>query len=270
MTPALRPAGTATGEQMARRALGYAARGWPVFPCRPGSKEPATRHGFKDASTDPDQIRRWWQHDPAANLAIATGAPGPDVLDVDQHGPAGNGFADYRRLRSAGLLDGTFALVATPSGGLHAYFTGSSQPCGRLARHHIDFKAAGGYVLAPPSLVQGHLYRLIARRPDPGPVDWPALTRLLEPQQPRSIGPARPEARDPGHLVAWVARLTEGNRNSGLFWAACRAVEAGEPGLLDDIAAAAAATGLGTREISRTIASARRAGAQRSGPEAER
>ena len=42
---------------------------------------------------------------PTANLAIATGQPGPDVLDVDQHGPAGNGFAalqpaQARRARS--------------------------------------------------------------------------------------------------------------------------------------------------------------------------
>jgi len=70
---------------LVRFALEYAGRGWPVFPCRPGRKEPATRHGFLDATTDPDQIRAWWRRDPAANLAIATGLPGPDVLDVDRH-----------------------------------------------------------------------------------------------------------------------------------------------------------------------------------------
>jgi hypothetical protein len=67
------------------RALKCAERGWPVFPCRAGTKEPATTHGFDDATTDPDQIRAWWDRWPGANLAIATGAPGPDVLDVD-HG----------------------------------------------------------------------------------------------------------------------------------------------------------------------------------------
>jgi Bifunctional DNA primase/polymerase, N-terminal len=40
------------------------------------------RHGFRDATTDPDQIRRWWRRQPDANLAIATGAPSPDVLDA--------------------------------------------------------------------------------------------------------------------------------------------------------------------------------------------
>src|SRR6266568_8600113 len=88
-----------------RHALAYAWYGWPVFPCKPGSKEPATRHGFRDATTDPNQIRQWWQTLPRANLAIATGSPGPDVLDVDRHGSPGNGFAAYNKLKSAGLLD---------------------------------------------------------------------------------------------------------------------------------------------------------------------
>ncbi len=133
------------------RALAYAARGWPVFPCQAGGKAPATRHGFHDATTDPDQIRWWWGHQPAANVAIATGAPGPDVLDVDQRGQSGSGFASYNRLRRAGLLDGVFAIVATPGGGLHAYLPGSGQASGRLPGHHLDFKARGGYIVAPPS-----------------------------------------------------------------------------------------------------------------------
>jgi hypothetical protein len=108
------------------RALAYARRGWPVFPCQPGSKVPATRHGFHDASTDWRQIERWWSRQPDANVAIATGAPGPDVLDVDQHGRAGNGFAAYDRLMDAGLVVQPSAVVITPNGGLHAYFTGSS------------------------------------------------------------------------------------------------------------------------------------------------
>jgi hypothetical protein len=249
---------TATCNGIVTTALGYAARGWPVFPCQPGGKEPATRHGFRDASTDPAQIRRWWHRQPAANLAIATGAPGPDVLDVDHHGPAGDGFTAWHQLKTAGLVRGTTVLVATPSGGLHAYFTGTSQACGRLPGRHLDFKSAGGYILAPPSRIAGNPYRLLTEgRAGGGVLDWADVTALLDPRpEPRER--SLPMQADPARLAAWVERLQEGNRNNGLFWAACRAIETGQPGILTDLAAAAATTGLPDREIQRTIASARR------------
>ncbi len=240
-------------------ALAYAARGWPVFPCQPGGKEPATRHGFRDASTDPGRIRTWWNHRPAANVAIATGSAGPDVLDVDQHGQAGNGFDAYRQIARTGLLGGAIAIVATPNGGLHLYFTGTRQPSGRLIRHHLDFKAAGGYVLAPPSHVGGRPYRLLCKSDTKGRVlDWAAVTYLLEPHCGQAQRNWVGAPADAVRLVAWVERLEEGNRNSGLFWAACRAIESGQEHMLENLAAAAATTGLPDREITRTIISARR------------
>lgn len=48
------------GEAALARALAYARHGWPVFPCRPGRKEPDTAHGFKDATIDPGRITAWW------------------------------------------------------------------------------------------------------------------------------------------------------------------------------------------------------------------
>jgi hypothetical protein len=244
-----------------------ASRGWPVFPCQPGTKEPATRHGLRDASTDPGRIKTWWKHNPAANLAIATGAPGPDVLDVDQHGPAGNGYAALLRLKHADLLDAAGTIVRTPHGGLHAYFAGSSQGSGRLRRH---FKAAGGYVLVPPSQVDGRPY-YYARRAEPSSgLSWSAVTRMLEPQPDRPALPAVAVPGDTSRLTAWVERLEEGNRNAGLFWAACRAVESGQHAVLDELAVAAAKTGLTAREIFRTIDSARRAGGRQADREAAR
>ena len=133
-----------------RQALAFAASGWPVLPCLPGQKMPATTHGYRDATTDPDQITAWFGRHPDRNLAIATGAPGPDVLDVDDHGPAGNGYPAFRQLQEAGLLDSATVYVRSPSGGLHAYFTGTTQHCGHLPAHHLDFRSAGGYVLTRP------------------------------------------------------------------------------------------------------------------------
>jgi hypothetical protein len=94
-----------TGARL-RQALAYAARGWPVFPCQAGQKTPATAHGHLDATTDPEQITAWFTRHPQWNVAIATGAPGPDVLDVDDHGSAGNGYGAFAELSRAGLLDG--------------------------------------------------------------------------------------------------------------------------------------------------------------------
>ena len=235
-------------------------------PARAGRSSPADQtarsqppgHGFRDATTHDEQIKAWWNRQPTANITIATGQAGPDVLDIDQHGKAGNGFAAYRRLSTARLLEGAGAVVATPGGGLHLYLPGSRQASGRLPRHHLDFRAAGGYVLAPPSRIDGNEYRLIWCYARTGDLDWSAVIRLLEPRehllhQRRGTG-----TLDTGRLAAWVGRLESGHRNSGLFWAACRAIETGRLDILDELAAAATRTGLPDREVTRTIASARR------------
>jgi Bifunctional DNA primase/polymerase, N-terminal len=242
-----------------RQALTYASRGWPVFPCQPGQKVPSTRHGYRDATTDPERITAWFGRGPDWNLAIATGTPGPDVLDVDQHGPAGNGFAALKRLGRAGLLDGARACVRTPRGGLHVYFAGSRQHNGHLARQHVDFRSVGGYILAPPSRVDGRPYRLIKTLDGQGDLDWAAVTKLLEPhRQQHRPGPSRAADRDVSRLARWVARQAEGNRNAGLFWAARRALEADPATDLGLLADAARHTGLAEPEITRTLDSARK------------
>jgi Bifunctional DNA primase/polymerase, N-terminal len=250
-------------QKMLAGALAYARRGWPVFPCRPGRKEPDTAHGFKDATTDPGRITAWWTAEPARNVAIATGTPGPDVLDVDVR-PSGSGYPALHRLQRAGLLQGAVAAVVTPSGGMHLYYHGSGQASGRLPERHLDFKATGGYVLAPPSAAAGKPYRVIRHQPGrtgqtaEGRLDWAAAVALVEPRQPHPQ-PGRPPGRgDTGRLAAWVARLPEGNRNAGLFWAACRAAETGHPEALDALAEAALTAGLPEPEVTATIASARR------------
>ena len=253
-----------------RQALAYARHGWPVFPCLPGQKIPATRHGYRDATTDEQQIKDWFGRGFGWNLAIATGAPGPDVLDIDQHGPAGNGYAAFNKLRRAGLVDGAAAYVRTPAGGMHAYFTGTDQHNGRLPSHHLDFRSHGGYIVAPPSQVDGKPYHVIARPGGRGGLDWDAVTRLLEPQQqphPLQLRPAR--GLDLTHLARWVASQPEGNRNAGLFWAANRALDADQAADLSPLAVAARQAGLGDKEITRTLDSARRTGEHRADRQAE-
>lgn len=249
------------------QALRYAAAGWPVFPCKAdgtpeheGWKAPLTDHGFRDATTDPGPIGRWWARWPRANVAVATGAPGPDVLDVDVK-PDGSGFAAFNRLKAAGLLTGARALVRTPSGGFHAYYTGTSQPSGRLPRHFLDFKASGGYVIAPPSAVGGRPYELLDSRSGGARMDWQTARRMLDPPRPL---PRPGSGAGTDALAAWVAAQREGNRNDGLFWAACRATESDSPsGDIEQLVDAAVRAGLPEDEARRTVASAARKAAAR-------
>jgi hypothetical protein len=252
------------------QALACARRGWPVFPCQPGQKTPATTHGYRDATTDPAQITTWYTRRPDANLAIATGHPGPDVLDVDDYGPARNGYGALAQLRAAGLLHNAAAYLRTPGGGLHAYFTGTTQRCAHLAAQRLDFLSAGGYVLAPPSAIDGRPHQLIKTTGRTGTLDWAAATSLLQPgRQPQypQAGPA--PGRDLGPLARWVAAQPEGNRNSGLYWAANRALEADPAANLSPLAAAARQAGLTDLEISRTLNSARHTTTRQPNPQAE-
>jgi Bifunctional DNA primase/polymerase, N-terminal len=239
-------------------ALAYAARGWRVFPLVPGGKTPLTRHGVKDATTDENTIARWWRINREANIGIATGDPGPDVLDVEgDKKPSGVGWEAFGILKSCGLLGGAQMLVRTPSAGVHLYFAGTSQTNGSLGAHHVDFRATGGYVVAAPSYVEtaaySGQYELVQERDAAGKLAWATVRNLLDPPKP----PWRAQkAGDTGALAAWVAGLPEGQRNSGLFWAACRAAEGGAD--MGSLAAAAVAAGLPEREALATIASAQR------------
>lgn len=254
-------------------ARAYAAAGVPLFPCVPGGKRPLTEHGFHDASTDPGRVDRWWARWPAANVAIPTGAvSGVEVVDVDVHHPGGSGFDGFERARRAGLVTGWAVLVRSPSGGVHAYYPvdpGRVQPSWQAARAHVDFRGAGGYIVAPPSLLdagggQPARYELIATaRTEPNPVRAAVLRELLDP---RTVVPP-PGRRPPGsdldveRLAAWVSARGEGERNRGLFWASCRLAEAGlAPGEMHAaLGPAAEHAGLPAGEVTATIRSAYRA-----------
>lgn len=236
-------------------ALRYAKAGWPVFPVRAAAKEPATRHGVLDAETDPHTVTRYWARQPQANVGIATGAPGPTVLDVD----IANGKPGHQSLNKAiraGLVPPAMAAVRTPSGGSHLYYEGDSQGNGSMPKHGLDLRGKGGYVVAPPSTVGGRPYVVVSHSPEPARIDFAAIREHLQPQAQRPAWQPSERPHSLGHLAGWVAGQAEGNRNAAAFWAACRAAEAGDSDTLDAIARAAVATGLDPRAVDKTIASA--------------
>lgn len=133
-------------------ALQYASWGWAVFPLRPETKEPATEHGFKDATTDPAKIRKWWKQNPRFNIGIATGrVSGIFVVDIDPR----NGGDVAAFWRAANLDTVRIGVVVTGSDGRHLYFRYPSDrdvPSRKEFVPGIDLKSDGGYVVAPPSI----------------------------------------------------------------------------------------------------------------------
>ncbi len=141
---------------MIESALAYATWGWPVFPLKPGAKVPVTEHGFLDATTDPEQIRRWWEANPSYNVGLACGEKaGITVIDVDGK----EGIAS-----SKSIMTPDTRVIKTPRG-YHLYFVYNPEfHTGADFLPGIDVRTDGGYVVAPPSIVDGKTYTVLRDR----------------------------------------------------------------------------------------------------------
>lgn len=164
------------GPPLTELALDYAAKGYEVFPLVANSKEPLTRHGFKDASRDPDQIRRWWKQWPDANIGIATGESGLLVADLDVKN-GGTGPDTWAALVDGLEFDPAFSCV-TPTGGLHLIWRddeGVPSSNGQVAES-VDIKSTGGYIVAPGSRIDGETYRTSTGGPLPRREELPTAS----------------------------------------------------------------------------------------------
>lgn len=188
-------------------ALAYARRGWRVFPlhtvycgdctcgrdaCSSMGKHPRTKNGVKDATTDPAQIRQWWDFWPIANIGIATG-DGLYVIDVDTS--KGARLDSLNAYGLASLLDSP--TVQTGSGGYHIYL--SCDPTLVLPNTtnklgpHIDTRGSGGYVVAPPSLNKYGMYQWQRRGSDSASLVAPMPPELLKTLLPAGTTYVQPE-----------------------------------------------------------------------------
>lgn len=238
---------TSTADLLAA-ALDMAARGWHVFPLRPGTKRPAL-HGHEHcprtdacrdghvgweqrATTDLARIRAAWTHG-AFNIGVATGPSDLLVADLDAAKP---GEIPPEPWRLPGVRDGQDVLavladhsghpapadtctVATPSGGLHLYYRA---PAGARLRNtqgtlgwKVDTRAHGGYVVAPGSIVDGRPYAFVSDQDPAALPDW--LHTALRPA-PLPPPPARPvqigSARRSSYLDAAIRMECERVHNA--------------------------------------------------------
>lgn len=142
-----------------KAALEWAAAGYPIFPCLPGTKRPAFRGSFYDSTTDLDQINRWWA-EADYNLAWCPAMSDCAVVDLDTSKPSWSEKSDT--IRNA--LPDT-RLVETPSGGRHLHYRGTVKGSVTRLAPAIDTRSEGTYVLLPPSIVDGKEYRYLNDRP---------------------------------------------------------------------------------------------------------
>ena len=279
----LKPASKQDAPALLAAALAYAAQGVSVFPLWPASKEPACKHGFKNATTNPATIRRYWLAQPDYNIGSATGTvSGIWVLDVD--GAAGAvALADLEAKH--GPLPTTSCSIT--SAGCHLWWraTGPIQSSTGRICVGLDVRADGGYVLAPPSVhPDGPVYRW-SNSADPAVApDWLIELARARPLPPtpsisqraialRSIRP--PDAYGRAALeyeISALASTPNGQRNHALNRASFSLHQLVAGGELDGaevrnrLIGAASANGLmadpddGPRAVMRTIASGARAG----------
>jgi hypothetical protein len=248
-------------------ALEYAAKGWPVFPLKPRKKVPATPHGLKDASVDPEQIREWWTRTPSANIGFATGH-GVVILDVDDLGA----LTDLQEDANAPAFN--TSRTETSEGRYQLFFRTTAairNSAGKL-RPGLDVRGDGGYVVLPPSVhPSGHVYRWDRNgTPDelpewllelltspPKPADPANLSNALENFGPGDDTPYGLKALEAEAAI--VAGAQEGYRRDRLNTAALKLGGLIAGGYLDEhhvraeLHTAARLTGLPEAEIETTI-----------------
>lgn len=148
-------------------ALAYARKGLAVFPITPGQKFPPLIKEWQElATTDEGQVRKWWKQWPNANIGIATGEISGSVFVVDVDNKNGREGSEFIRDWEDGygeFPENTWRAI-TPSGGYHLYFRDSqTQDVRNMADagtegSGVDIRGTGGYVVAPPSKIDGRCY----------------------------------------------------------------------------------------------------------------
>jgi len=210
-------------------ALEAAKQGIAVFPCSPHTKQPLTKRGFTEATTDVEAIKAWWAKNPNAIVGSPTGKiTNRLVIDTDSD-RAEEELRILAEQNDAAWPPVTFTVKTHD--GKHFYFNyptkGEIGCSNRSLPHHVDVRGQGGYVILPPCPhPEGGFYTIIdpARKADLP--DW--LLKLLlgmSAGQRIAVGEATPlwAWKRYHRMVAELRRAKPGDRNNryndAVWWA---------------------------------------------------
>jgi len=179
--------------------------GWPVLAVKPHGKLPLTPHGVKDATTDERTILHWFDRWPDANVGVATGAPGPSVLDVDDP-------------RAGAVWLASLENDATPESathrGRHLFYAGTAT--GTISLGFGELRQRGSYVVVPPSIhPSGDLYAWLN---EPRSSTLPPVPAALV---------AQATSAGVGEMVERAEKVGHGERHDHLKDVAVRLLRAG-------------------------------------------
>ena len=198
-------------------------RRFAVYPADPQSKR-ALIAGWNEAAAarDPERARFFFERDyPKAAIGIACSPSKIIVIDVD---PRNGGDASWRKLCDEVGLEAfeSCPIVATPSGGQHAYFRQDDAAPIRSGAHvlgpGIDVIGIGGGVIAPPSNRGSSLYRW---RTESGECDGEpplipkALSERINAIRRRRLSVVLPANILPGARNSWLTRFAGKLRRAG-------------------------------------------------------
>jgi Bifunctional DNA primase/polymerase, N-terminal len=208
--------------------------GWLVFPMRllriegvvkkvPARSKREGGNGFHDATTDPAQIEWLWKRWPGELIGIRTGETSAfDVLDVDpSHPTAWDWWQDHHA-----LLPPTRTYASMRTGGTHLYFTHNARV--GISRGNlpvgVDVRGEGGAIVFWFGSIGSECLD------HEQPAEWPDwLLAVIDPPQPmrRPVTKAADPERSIDGILRALAATGNGNRNSLLYWCACRLREKG-------------------------------------------
>lgn len=147
-------------------AIIIAKQHFKIHPLRPNTKLPLLNQWQDLATFNTEQVQKWWEMYPNANIGIKTGG-NLVVIDVDNKGDknGSEALAEWCLLNEA--LPETLT-VKTPTGGYHYYYMVKRELSNKVdvlfKGSGIDIRGKGGYVVAPYSTIDGKGYEVINNR----------------------------------------------------------------------------------------------------------